>query len=70
MHILYQGPDCSRNQHQHVFSLASKLMNSVIDSSVPIIARVDGLAAAAGCQLVAQCDLALCTEKSSFSTPG
>ncbi|GLV34893.1 uncharacterized protein CBL_09373 [Carabus blaptoides fortunei] len=64
------GPNCSRDEHQHVFSLASKLMHSVIDSSVPIIARVDGLAAAAGCQLVAQCDLAFCTEKSSFSTPG
>lgn len=67
---MFQGPDCSRSQHEEVFHLASKLMNSIIDSPVPIIARVDGLAAAAGCQLVAQCDLALCTEKSSFSTPG
>ncbi|CAH0563988.1 unnamed protein product [Brassicogethes aeneus] len=53
-----------------VFDLASKLMNCVIDSPVPIVAKIDGLAAAAGCQLVAQCDLALCTEKSTFSTPG
>ncbi|CAH0563989.1 unnamed protein product [Brassicogethes aeneus] len=45
-------------------------MNCVIDSPVPIVAKIDGLAAAAGCQLVAQCDLALCTEKSTFSTPG
>lgn len=54
-----------------VFDLGSELMNSVIDSPVPIIAVIkDQIAAAAGCQLVAQCDLALCTEKSSFSTPG
>lgn len=45
-------------------------MNSIIDSSVPVIAKVDGVAAAAGCQLVAQCDIAICSEKSQFSTPG
>lgn len=39
-------------------------------SPVPILAKVDGLAAAAGCQLVATCDIAICTERSSFSTPG
>lgn len=37
---------------------------------VPVTAAVDGLAAAAGCQLVAACDIAVCTEKSTFSTPG
>ena len=41
-----------------------------MQSPVPVIAAVDGLAAAAGCQLVAACDIAICTEKSSFSTPG
>ncbi|KAH1016266.1 hypothetical protein HUJ04_007518 [Dendroctonus ponderosae] len=41
-----------------------------IDSPVPVIAKVDGVAAAAGCQLVAQCDIAICSEKSQFSTPG
>lgn len=45
-------------------------MSAIIDCPVPVIAKVDGLAAAAGCQLVAQCDLAVCSEKSSFSTPG
>lgn len=58
------------DQHKKVFDLSSKLMNAIIDSPVPIIAKVDGLAAAAGCQLVAQCDLAVCSEKSNFSTPG
>lgn len=59
-----------REQHEKVFNLSTKLMNVIIDSPVPIIAKVDGLAAAAGCQLVAQCDIAVCSDKSSFSTPG
>lgn len=46
------------------------LMKEIMQCPVPIIAAVDGLAAAAGCQLVAACDIAICTEKSSFSTPG
>ena len=45
-------------------------MKEIMKCPVPVIAAVDGLAAAAGCQLVAACDIALCTENSSFSTPG
>lgn len=45
-------------------------MYSIIDCPVPVIAQVDGLAAAAGCQLVAQCDIGICTDISQFSTPG
>lgn len=45
-------------------------MLHIMQSPVPIIAKVDGLAAAAGCQLVATCDIAICTERSTFSTPG
>ncbi|VEN63497.1 unnamed protein product [Callosobruchus maculatus] len=56
--------------HQEVFSLSSDLMTSIIECPVPVLAQIDGLAAAAGCQLVAQCDIAICTENSSFSTPG
>ena len=37
---------------------------------VPVIAQVDGVAAAAGCQLVASCDIVIATETSMFSTPG
>jgi enoyl-CoA hydratase/carnithine racemase len=36
----------------------------------PVIARVQGLATAAGCQIVGACDLAVCTTKSQFATPG
>lgn len=45
-------------------------MNTIIDCPIPIIACVDGVAAASGCQLVAASDIALCTTRSSFSTPG
>lgn len=37
---------------------------------VPVIAMVNGLATAAGCQLVASCDIAIASDKSSFATPG
>lgn len=53
-----------------VFSKFETLMNFMVSCPVPIITAVDGLAAAAGCQLVAQSDIAICTERSSFSTPG
>lgn len=56
--------------HQEVFSTCEELMHSIMQCPVPVIAAVDGLAAAAGCQLVAACDIAVCTERSSFSTPG
>ncbi|XP_061379189.1 enoyl-CoA hydratase domain-containing protein 3, mitochondrial isoform X3 [Danaus plexippus] len=45
-------------------------MTSIIQSPVPVIAKVNGFAAAAGCQLVATCDIIICSDKSKFSTPG
>lgn len=56
--------------HKDVFETCAELMRTISQSPVPVIAAVDGLAAAAGCQLVAACDIAVCTERSSFSTPG
>ncbi|CAG9773793.1 unnamed protein product [Ceutorhynchus assimilis] len=53
-----------------VFQTASNLMMSIIDCPVPVIAKIDGMAIAAGCQLVAQCDIAIASDKSTFSTPG
>lgn len=56
--------------HRKVFSRASALMLSILKAPVPVIAKIDGLAAAAGCQLAATCDLVICSDRSSFSTPG
>lgn len=58
------------NFHRKVFEKASQLMLEIVQAPVPIIAKVDGLAAAAGCQLIATCDIVACSEKSTFSTPG
>ncbi|XP_067007279.2 enoyl-CoA hydratase domain-containing protein 3, mitochondrial [Anabrus simplex] len=61
--------DGSEHHHQ-VFATCSRLMLGIMHCPVPVIAVVQGLAAAAGCQLVASCDIAICTENSAFSTPG
>ncbi|XP_045500424.1 enoyl-CoA hydratase domain-containing protein 3, mitochondrial [Colias croceus] len=58
------------DQHKLVFNKASELMTSIIKSPVPVIAKVNGFAAAAGCQLVATCDMIVCSQNSKFSTPG
>ncbi|XP_034834975.1 enoyl-CoA hydratase domain-containing protein 3, mitochondrial [Maniola hyperantus] len=57
-------------QHKLVFRKATELMKSIILSPVPVIAKVNGFATAAGCQLVATCDIIVCSDKSKFSTPG
>lgn len=62
--------ETGRDFHRRVFETATELMLEIRESPVPIIAKVDGLAAAAGCQLIAACDLVVCTERSTFSTPG
>ena len=48
----------------------SDLMLKIINNSKPVIAEVSGIATAAGCQLVASCDLAYASENSKFATPG
>ena len=47
-----------------------QVMTLIQDIPVPVIAMVNGVATAAGCQLVASCDIAVVTEKSTFATPG
>lgn len=48
----------------------AKLMQAIVEYPVPVIAEVNGLATAAGCQLVATCDLAIASEEAQFCTPG
>lgn len=50
--------------------LCSEVMQKIVRSPKPVIAAVNGIASAAGCQLVASCDLAVAGESSQFATPG
>ena len=56
--------------YKKLFELCSQLMMVIINCNKPVIAKVHGAAFAAGCQLVATCDLALSTDDAIFSTPG
>ncbi|MDB5753230.1 MAG: Enoyl-CoA hydratase [Ramlibacter sp.] len=56
--------------YQQLFARCSRMMLSLQQLPVPVIARVQGLATAAGCQLVAQCDLAVAAEDASFAVSG
>ncbi|XP_074656331.1 enoyl-CoA hydratase domain-containing protein 3, mitochondrial-like isoform X2 [Tubulanus polymorphus] len=56
--------------HVKLFQRCTELMKLVQDVTVPVIAQVRGLATAAGCQLVASCDLAVVSESAQFATPG
>ncbi len=53
-----------------LFSLCSQVMLAVRNLSLPVIAEVQGLATAAGCQLAATCDLIVAAEEAGFATPG
>jgi enoyl-CoA hydratase/carnithine racemase len=53
-----------------LFARCSRMMQTIGALPQPVIARVQGAAAAAGCQLVAQCDLAVASEAAKFATPG
>ncbi len=52
------------------FKLCSRLMMRIVNLPQPVIARVHGVATAAGCQLVASCDLAIAADTARFATPG
>jgi len=55
---------------EQLFGQCSGMMQTITALPQPVIARVQGAAAAAGCQLVAQCDLAVASEAAKFTTPG
>ncbi len=56
--------------YRHEFDLCARLMHAVQAIPQPVIAQVHGIATAAGCQLVATCDLAVAGERAKFATPG
>ena len=59
-----------RAAYEATFELCSRLMLRIVHLSKPVIARVHGVATAAGCQLVASCDLAVAADTARFATPG
>jgi len=60
----------NRAYYEHLFEQCNRVMLALRDLPVPVIARVQGLATAAGCQLVAQCDLAVAAEGCKFGVNG
>jgi len=60
----------TRADYEAVFALCSRLMQRIVRLPKPVIARVHGVATAAGCQLVASADLAVAAETARFATPG
>lgn len=62
--------DQGRAFFEQTFSACSTLMQSVVALPKPVIAEVDGVATAAGCQLVASCDLAIASDQSKFGVNG
>jgi enoyl-CoA hydratase/carnithine racemase len=58
------------NDYRRLFDVCTELMTKIQSIPQPVIAQVQGVATAAGCQLVATCDLAIASEEAAFGTPG
>ena len=62
--------DRGRAYFAEIMSACSAMMQAIVHLPKPVVAAVQGIATAAGCQLVASCDLAVASEAASFATPG
>jgi enoyl-CoA hydratase/carnithine racemase len=62
--------DPRRQTYERIFAQCSELMLTIVRLPKPVVAEVGGVATAAGCQLVATCDLAVAAEEARFATPG
>jgi enoyl-CoA hydratase/carnithine racemase len=62
--------DKGKTFFKEVMTQCSKMMQSIVNNPKPVIAEVGGIATAAGCQLVASCDLAYASSSAKFATPG
>ena len=65
-----QNLDKGKSYFKTIMKNCSKLMQTIVNNPKPIIAEINGVATAAGCQLVASCDLAYASSISKFATPG
>ncbi len=63
-------PDGGKAYFTKIMSMCSGVMQGIVNCPKPVIAEVTGVATAAGCQLVASCDLAIAADSAQFSTPG
>lgn len=64
------GPEGGKAYFAKVMTMCSGVMQAIVHCPKPVIAEVSGIATAAGCQLVASCDLAIAADTAQFSTPG
>jgi enoyl-CoA hydratase/carnithine racemase len=69
-HDLSELMDRNISDYRRVFDVCAQLMTLIQEIPQPVIAEVNGIATAAGCQLVATCDLAIASEEAKFATPG
>ncbi|MCI0463378.1 MAG: enoyl-CoA hydratase, partial [Gemmataceae bacterium] len=69
-HDLSEMVGCSESTYRDLFTVCAQVMYQLRRLPQPVIARVHGMATAAGCQLVAACDLAVAAEGALFATPG
>lgn len=65
-----ENPDRGKAYFAQVMAQCSGVMQAIVNCPKPIVAQVKGIATAAGCQLVASCDLAIAAQTAQFSTPG
>jgi enoyl-CoA hydratase/carnithine racemase len=66
----WQDGDRGRQYYDRLMKQCARLMQTIVRLPKPVIAQVHGIATAAGCQLVASCDLAVAAEDARFATPG
>ena len=65
-----ESVDKGKNFYKKIMKKCSNMMQAIINNPKPVIAEVGGSATAAGCQLVASCDLAYASKSAKFATPG
>jgi enoyl-CoA hydratase/carnithine racemase len=69
-HDLKELVNRTQAEEQEIFDVCTRMMETIQGIPQPVIAAVQGIATAAGCQLVATCDLAIAAETARFATPG
>jgi enoyl-CoA hydratase/carnithine racemase len=69
-HDLREMTGLSADAYREIFAVCTAMMTKIQSVPQPVIAEVQGMATAAGCQLVATCDLAIASDRATFATPG